>query len=70
MEGTKRFSEAVTLAAVQQELDNKKWQKVKEQYENLDKFLEKITDKRVHECMVPISKGKFHKYLNLIFTNI
>ena len=59
MEGTKRFSEAVTLAAVQQELDNKKWQKVKEQYENLDKFLEKITDKRVHECMVPISKGKF-----------
>lgn len=61
MEGTKRFSEAVTLAAVQQELDNKKWLKVKEQYESLDKFLEKITDKRVHECMVPISKGKFLK---------
>ena len=57
MEGSSKLSEAVKRAAMEQDLQNHQWIKAKEEYSKLDKLLATITDKRMHQCMVPISKG-------------
>lgn len=57
MEGGDRLSEAVAQATWEQEMSNKNWEKIRDQYAQLDSLLATLTDKRVHKCMVPISKG-------------
>lgn len=59
MEGGDRLSEAVAQATWEQEMSNKNWEKIRDQYAQLDSLLATLTDKRVHKCMVPISKVAF-----------
>ena len=57
MEGGSRLSEAVAQATLEQKLENKEYENTRDQYIELDNLLTTITDKRVHQCMVPLSKG-------------
>ena len=61
MENSEVLSKAVELANFEQELQLKKLQKIVDDYSNLDDLLSSITDKRVHNCMVPISKERVNQ---------
>ena len=65
MEGSSKLAAAVKRAAIEQELQNHQWIKAKEEYVKLDTLLGTITDKRMHQCMVPISKGWVNRILKI-----
>ena len=54
-----KLKEVLSSAKIESDIDRKHWNKVKSQYEQLDKILESLPDKRVHKCMVPLSKVAF-----------
>jgi len=54
-----RLAELLSAAKIENELDKKHWEGVRDQYRALDSLLERLPDKRVHQAMVPLSKIAF-----------
>ena len=54
-----RLAELLSAANIENELDRKHWQGVRDQYRQLDALLERLPERRIHQAMVPLSKVAF-----------